>query len=313
MGRPYWTTGPVPTALLPELALPRPAAQAAAVEGLAAGRTVRVGGPPGWGRTTFVQQVLAALGRPALLLDAAALLQGTEDEALASAAQQVGLRAEAGWAAVRAAVGPDALLVVDGVGSPLPDWMRAIDGPVLTAGDGDLVPDAIAAATASSFLERRAARIRLAWTPPALREAVGLAAGHPARLQSIGAACAHVALEQGRRRIAMDDYLEAALDVAQQRPGHGPLSALDGPRLQLLKAIVRDPDGRPTRWATRCGIDPAAAVVHLGRLVEQGWLVRPSRGRYAIADPALALHVQGRHASVARVVRPASGPRPASG
>jgi hypothetical protein len=305
MGRPFWTTGPVPTALLPDLALPRPTAQAAAVEGLAAGRTVRVGGPAGWGRTTFVQQVLAALGRPAVLVDVEGLLQGTEDEALASAAAQVGLRQDAAWPAVRAAVGPGTLLAFDGVPSPLPDWIRGIEGPVLVAGAGEVVPDPIAASTASSFLERRAARIRLAWTPPALRDAVALAAGHPARLQSIGAACAHVALEQGRRRITMDDYLEAALEVAQGRPGHGPLSALDGPRLQLLKAIVRDPEGRPTRWATRCGLDPAASVVHLGRLVEQGWLVRPSRGRYAVADPALALHVQGRHANVARVVRPA--------
>jgi hypothetical protein len=281
---------------------------------LADGRPVRIGGPPGWGRTTFLLQLLAATGRPALLIDVEALLQGTQDEALSSAAQQVGLRTPATWEAVLDAVGPRSILALDGIGAPAPDWVRALgtpNHPVLLAGDGDLVPDAIASAVASSFLERRAARLRLGWTPTALREAVALATGHPARLQAIGAACAHVALEQGRRRIAMDDYLEAALDVAQARPGHGPLAALDGPRLRLLKAIVREPEAKPTRWATRCGIEPRAAVVHLGRLVEGGWLSRPSRGRYAVADPALALHLQGRHGNVARVVKPSGAASPA--
>lgn len=308
MGRAFWTTGPIPAAMQAELALPRPAAQAAAIAALAAGQPVRIGGQPGIGRTTFLLQVLAAAGRPAVLVDTHALLQGTEEEAQASAAQALGLRGPTTWEAILEAAGPRSMLALDGLVAG-PDWVRALASshPVLLVGHGGIEPDPIPEGTASSFLERRGARLRLAWTPPALREAVALAAGHPARMQAIGAACAHVALEQGRRRIAMDDYLEAAIEVAGSRPGHGPLAGLDGPRLRLLKAMVREPEATPTRWATRCGVEPRAAIVHLGRLAEQGWLARPARGRYAIADPAVALHLQGRHANVARLVRPGAG------
>ena len=313
MGRPFWTTGPVPTALLADLAIPRTRALADALAALTAGRAAHVGGPPGWGRTTFLLQVLAAAGRPALLVDVGALLQGTEEEALAAGAQQVGLRGVQSWEALLSAVGPNAVLALDGTAGPPPAWVRDLTVPALLAGEGgELVPDPIDRPAASAFLERRAARLRLAWTPPALREAVALAAGHPARVQSIGSACLDVALEQGRRRIVMDDFLEGALEVAQVRPGQGPLATLEGPRLQLLKAIVREPAAAPTRWAVRCGIEPRAAVVHLGRLVEQRLLSRPARGRYEVADPALALYLQGRHATVARIVRPSGGaaPRP---
>src|SRR5690349_15788165 len=114
MGRPFWTTGPVPTALLADLAIPRTRALADALATLAAGRAAHVGGPPGWGRTTFLLQVLAAAGRPALLVDVGALLQGTEEEALAAGAQQVGLRGVQSWEALLSAVGPNAVLALDG-------------------------------------------------------------------------------------------------------------------------------------------------------------------------------------------------------
>lgn len=316
MGRPFWTAGPVPSSLLGDLALPRPAAQAAALARLAAGDPAWIGGARGTGRSTFLGQVLQAAGRRALVLDVEALLQGGEDEALVAAGREAGLRVAPTWDLVLAVVGPRPALAIDGVGDLHRPWVQPLAGrlaaqgvAVLVASDGEgIALDPIGSPAASAFLEARTSRVRMAWTGAALREAVALAAGHPARLQAVGAACLHASLEAGRRRIAMEDFLEAALEVAQARPGQGPLAGMDGPRLALLKAVVRDPGASPTEWAQRCALEPRAAVVHLGRLVAGGWLARPARGRYAVADPAIALHLQGRFATMARIVAPTPNP-----
>jgi hypothetical protein len=297
MERPFWTVGQVPANLLADLALPRPRALAQALAALAGGDSVLIQGGPQSGRSTFLAQVAAAHGRPTLLVDEPSLLQGTSDEALAAAGQALNQPVQ-DWHEVAAALGPGGLVAFDG---PRPDW--PIPGPVLALGDGVRL-DALEPAASMAFLSRRCARLRVHWTPSALRDAATLAEGHPARLQAIGAACLHVALERGRRRIALDDYLEAALEVSAQAARD---LTLDGPRRQLLKAIVRAPDATPTQWAQRCGLEPRAATVHLGRLVADGWLQRPDRGRYVLADRGLAMHLQVRHAAVARVIRPLAG------
>lgn len=313
MGRPFWTTGPVPPGLLGELALRRPLAEAALGQALDRAGAARLGGSAGSGRTTLVAQLALALGRRALVLDAGALLQGTEEEALAWARREAGPKAPGDWPGLLRALGPGAFLAVDGLDQrPMPWADRLADAgiPLLLVGGEGVAPDRIHSASASSFLERRAARARLAWTAAALREAVAFADGRPDRLQAVGATCLHVALEAGRRRITVDDYLEGALEVAEWPRGRDALQGLAGPRLDLLKAAVREPAGGPTSWALRCGLDPAAAVVHLGRLVADGWMARPARGRYVVADPAVALHLQARRGTAARIVGPAGPPTP---
>jgi DNA-binding IclR family transcriptional regulator len=68
---------------------------------------------------------------------------------------------------------------------------------------------------------------------------------------------------------------------------------------------VRAPEATPTDWARRCGLDPKAAAVHLQRLAGHDGLVRRTgRGRYRIASPLLALHLQGLHGTPVRLVLP---------
>jgi hypothetical protein len=168
---------------------------------------------------------------------------------------------------------------------------------------GVAVPDPIADETARSFLERRARTLRMAWTPPALRQAVAFAEGRPDVLQRLGAGALHAALEQGRSRVTADDLLEGAVDAAE--PAADSLAGLSPPRASLLKAMVRAPEATPTDWARRCGLDPKAATVHLQRLESHDGLVqRVGRGRYRIASPLLALHLQGLHGTPVRLVLP---------
>jgi hypothetical protein len=312
MERPFWVAGPVPPARLSTLAIARPGAQAAILDALGEAGTATIGGRRRSGRTTLVHQVAAALRRPFVVVDASALLQGTEEEALQAVRELTRRPAgEADWAAAVRLWHPDAALAVDSCAPGQRAWARGLAAkarvPVLVVEEGEgagaAVPDAIADETGRSFLERRARTLRMAWTPPALREAVGFAGGRPDVLQRLGAGALHAALEQGRSRVTADDLLEGAVDAAE--PPADALAALSPPRASLLKAMVRAPDATPTEWARRCGLDPKAAVVHLQRLESHDALVRKAgRGRYRIASPLLALHIQGLHGTPVRLVLP---------
>lgn len=310
MERPFWVAGPVPPARLSTLSLTRPLAQAAVLASLAAGGLASIGGRRRSGRTTLVHQVAAALRRPFVVVDAAALLQGTEEEAL-QAVRELTRRppGEADWAAAVRLWHPDAALAIDSCTPEQRPWVRGLPAkagvPVVAVeeGEGGAVPDPIAGETARSFLERRARTLRMTWTPPALREAVAFAEGRPDVLQRLGAGALHAALEQGRSRVTADDLLEGAVDAAE--PAADALATLSPPRASLLKAMVRAPEATPTDWARRCGLDPKAAVVHLQRLESHDGLVqRTGRGRYRIASPLLALHLQGLHGTPVRLVLP---------
>jgi len=309
MERPFWTAGPVPPAFLAELAIPRPAALAAVAEALRRDGVAWIGGPRGSGRSTLVHQAAAALARPFVVLDCAALLRGDEAEALQAVREMARRPAgDADWEAALRLWHPQAGLAVDGCGPEHEGWVRrvaaAVEAPVLACGDVPGVPpDPVDDAAASAFLERRVRRARMAWTPRALREAVDMAAGSVAALQRVGAGALHAALEQGRRRIATEDLLEGALSAALA--AGGPLDPLSPPRRALVKAMARAPEATPTEWARRCGLDPKAAVVHLRRLEAQDGLVRRTgRGRYRLASPLLALHLQGRFGAPVRLVAP---------
>lgn len=312
MERPFWAAGPVPPARLSTLALTRPLALAAVQAGLGADGRAVIGGPRRGGRTTLVHQVAAALRRPFVVVDAAALLRGDEEEALQAVRDLSRKPADdLGWAEAVRLWHPEAALAVDSCEAPQRGWVRTLadkaDVPVLAveegAAGGAAVPDPIADETARSFLERRARTLRMAWTPPALREAVAFADGRVDALQRLGAAALHAALEQGRSRVTADDLLEGAVDAAE--PPVDALAGLSPPRASLLKAMVRAPEATPTEWAHRCGLDPKAAVVHLQRLEGHDGLVRRTgRGRYRIASPLLALHLQGQHGTPVRLVLP---------
>lgn len=315
MERPFWTVGPVPPAYLTDLALARPAAAGAVLDAVGREGMAWIGGLPGSGRTTLVHQAAAALGRPFVVIDMAGLLKGDEEEALQAVrdlARRPGAEA-AQWGTAVRLWHPDAGLAIDGCGPAQEGWVRRLAArsgvPVLavTAGPAGVPPDPIADGPAQDFLERRLRRLRMSWTPPALRETISMAAGQPGPLQRVASGALHAALEQGRRRITIDDLLEGALGVAAQ-PASGLLDGLSPPKQALLKAMARSPESSPTEWARRCGLEPKAAVVHLRRLEAADGLVRRTgRGRYRLATPLLSLQMQGRHGTPVRLVAPPGG------
>jgi DNA-binding MarR family transcriptional regulator len=315
MERPFWTVGPVPPAYLADLAMARPQAHAAVLDAIGREGLAWVGGLPGSGRTTLVHQAVAALRRPFVVIDMAGLLKGDEEEAL-QAVRDLARRPAADAAEWGTAVRlwhPDAGLAIDGCGPEQEGWVRRVAAstglPVLAvaAGPAGVPPDPIADGPAQDFLERRLRRLRMSWTPPALRETLSMAAGQPGPLQRVASGALHAALEQGRRRITIDDLLEGALGVAAQ-PASGLLDGLSPPKQALLKAMARSPEASPTEWARRCGLEPKAAVVHLRRLETGDGLVRRTgRGQYRLATPLLSLQMQGRHGTPVRLVVPPSG------
>jgi hypothetical protein len=306
MERPFWTAGPVPPALLPTLALPRPAAAAQLGAAVAADGKALVQAS-GRGSSTFLHQAARLLGRPILVVDLAALPDPSEVETLQRVVQDRaggGPRPEA-WPGALDAWAAGAVPAFDGYdpGLPAHAWVMGLDlgRPWLaTSPDGGIALDPIPPDAAAAFLERRLRGLRMTWTPAAQRDCVELAAGDPVALQRLGAGAMRSALEQARRRIAVDDLLEAALAPPGLLPqgAEGP----SGPRRGLLLAMARDPRGTPTSWARRCGIDPKAAVVHLRRLLEDGHVTRGGRGDYAIASPLLRLRLQARMAAPVRLV-----------
>jgi DNA-binding MarR family transcriptional regulator len=322
MERPFWTVGPVPPAYLTDLALARPLAHTAVLDAVAREGLAWIGGLPGAGRTTLVHQAAAALRRPLVVIDMAGLLKGDEGEAL-QAARDLARRPAADaadWGTVVRLWHPDAGLAIDGCGPAQEGWIRRLAARTgltvvaVTAGPAGVPPDPIADRPAQDFLERRLRRLRMSWTPPALRETIAMAAGQPGPLQRIASGALHAALEQNRRRITIDDLLEGALGVAAQ-PASGLLDGLSPPKQALLKAMARSPEASPTEWARRCGLEPKAAVVHLRRLEAGDGLVRRTgRGQYRLATPLLSLQMQGRHGTPVRLVVPPGGatgmPRP---
>lgn len=304
MERPFWTAGPVPPALLSTLALPRPAAASALAAAVQADQRATVLAK-GQGASTFLHQAARLLGRPVLVIDLAALPDASEAETLQRVVQD---RAGGGprpdtWPGALDAWAGGAIPAFEGYEPALHPWVATLDlgRPWLAAGpQGSIALDAIPAETASSFLERRLRGLRMTWTPAALREAVDLADGDPAVLQRLASGAMRSGLEQARRRIAVDDLLEAALAPPGLLPrgADGPA----GPRRSLLLAMARDPRGTPTLWARRAGIEPKAAVVHLRRLQEDGYVDRAGRGDYRIASPLLRLRLQARMAAPVRLV-----------
>lgn len=305
MERPFWTAGAVPPALLPTLAIPRQAAAArlAAAVQATGNASVRSAGT---GASTFLHQAARLLGRPVLVIDLAALPDPGAAETLQRVVQDrpgAGAARPDDWPAALDAWAPGAVPAFDGHDPASHGWVAALrlDRPWLAAGpEGEIVLDAIAPEVASSFLERRLRGLRMTWTPAALREAVDLGAGDPAILQRLGSGAMRSSLEQGRRRIAVDDLLEAALAP----PGLLPQGAQGpgGARRGLLLAMARDPRGTPTLWARRAGLEPKAAVVHLRRLHEDGLVERGGRGEYRVASPLLRLRLQARMAAPVRLV-----------
>ena len=305
MERPFWTAGAVPPALLSSLALPRPAAAGSLAASVAAqgNAVVRASGT---GASTFLHQAARLLGRPVLVVDLAALPDPGEAETLLRVVQDrpgTGAARPDAWPAALDAWAPGAIPAFDGLDPKAHGWVGALElgRPWLATGAGGAIAlDAIAPEVASSFLERRLRGLRMTWTPAALREAVDLAAGDPAVLQRLGSGAMRSALEQARRRIAVDDLLEAALAPPGLLPqgAQGPAGARRG----LLLAMARDPRGTPTLWARRAGIEPKAAVVHLRRLLEDGLVERAGRGEYRIASPLLRLRLQARMAAPVRLV-----------
>jgi DNA-binding transcriptional ArsR family regulator len=269
--------------------------------------TVRASGT---GASTFLHQAARLLGRPVIVVDLAALPDPSEAEALQRVIQDRpgggGPRPDR-WPAALDAWAPGAVPAFDGHDPVLHRWVADLhlDRPWLSAGEmGDVALDPISPEVAASFLERRLRGLRMTWTPAALREAVDLAAGDPALLQRLGSGAMRSGLEQARRRIAVDDLLEAALAPPGLLPkgAEGP----GGPRRGLLLAMARDPRGTPTLWANRAGLEPKAAVVHLRRLRDEGLVERGGRGEYRIASPLLGLRLQARMAAPVRLV---PGPR----
>jgi hypothetical protein len=150
------------------------------------------------------------------------------------------------------------------------------------------------------------------WTGAALREAGDLIDGDAGAMQRVGAAALRACIERGARRVLMEDVLDAAVEVAHQSSfGASAWRRLDGPRRALLLAMSRDPDAQPTSWAKRCSLEPKAAVVHLGRLVDAGLVARVGRGQYVLA-PLLRIALQPSGGALVRLVRP-SGPYAAPG
>ncbi|MHB1261052.1 MAG: hypothetical protein ACYC2H_04980 [Thermoplasmatota archaeon] len=315
MEKAFWVAGPVPPAHLDALALPRPEALDPAVAAINDAGWAWIGGPSGCGQTTLLHQLARALGRPLVAIDLRCLPAGTAAEALAHVQQdrpRAGSPPAATWDAAVAAWHPEAVVAFDGFDPGQHGWVRQVaaelDRPVVAAGaGGPIVPGPLREPVAQGFLERRSRRVRVKWTGSPLREAVGLARGQPAALQALGAAALHGCLERGGRRVLLEDVLDAAVEVAQRgTTGGASWRRLEGPRRSLLLAMARDPDGTVTAWSRRCGLEPKAAVVHLGRLVQSGLAERQARGRYAI-QPLLRLSLQPSGGAVVRLVHP-TGP-----
>jgi hypothetical protein len=310
MGRPFWTTGPVPLALLQGLALPRPDATATLTATLREGRPATLGGTPGSGRSTLGLQVAAALDAPALRVDAASLTGPADEATLDAVAESLGRR-RLTWDQVPAAVerAGRPIVILDGHADELVRRLPRLRGVrTLTIGAKGTAPDPIRDTTAMAFLQRRSQTVGVAWTTEALAQAARLADGHVDVLQWIGQSTLAEALMAGDAQVRLETVLEGAAVAADHLPIHlsVPLARVRGAQYDLLRAVARRPDATGTEWGRMADVEANAVAVHLGRLCRSGLLARHGRGRYAIANPLLRLHLQARHANVAQLLRAAT-------
>lgn len=305
--RPFWTTGPVPPALLEGLALPRREARTALLATLREGRVARIGGPRGSGRTTLAFQVARALERPALLVHGASLTRPDEDAALAAVAESLDRRG-ASWSALAPAFqrAGRPVLILDGLGRTWAQQAgRRLEGAlVVQIGGTGIAPDPIEATVARAFLQRRSQQVGAVWTGEALDQAVTLAAGHVDALQWLGHMTVAEARLAGANTIDLDAVLEGAASAAEHLPPHlvEAVARTRGAQWDLLRSIARRPDATPTEWGQMAEVPQNAVTVHLGRLVAGGLLVRTGRGQYVLSNPLVRLHLQGRFGTLAQVI-----------